>query len=146
MERARRAHVREADPDLNFRIRRCVEGDECAGVRAADLTPARVDAAVFPCAERRERAVELALPAIRCADDILAAIKVVSGAVGRGAITPGEGFTLSQMMETFLRAIEASDFEGRLRELEEDQAARREEGEARRYNWAGRFDSSSRRD
>jgi hypothetical protein len=50
------------------------------------------------------------------------------------------------MIETFLRAIDASDFEGRLRELEEDQAARREDKEARRRNWAGRFDSSSRRD
>jgi hypothetical protein len=50
------------------------------------------------------------------------------------------------MIETFLRAIDASDFEGRLRELEEDQAARREDKEAPRYNWAGRFDSSSRRD
>ena len=94
---------------------------------------------------KAERAVELALPPIR-GDDILAAIKVVSGAVGRGAITPGEGFTLSQMMETFLRAIDASDFENRLRQLEEDQAARREDGEARRYNWAARFDSSPRRD
>ena len=84
------------------------------------------------------KAVELALPPIHSADDILAAIKVVSGAVGRGAITPGEGFTLSQMIETFLRAIEASDFEGRLRELEEDHAARSEEAEARRYNWAAR--------
>ena len=91
---------------------------------------------------RRERAVELALPPIRGADDILAAIKVVGG----GAITPGEGFTLSQMIETFLRAIEASDFEGRLRELKEDQAARRKDKEAQRYNWAGRFDSSPRRD
>ena len=63
------------------------------------------------------------------------------GAVGRGAITPGEGYTLSQMIETFLRAIDASDFESRLRQLEEDQAARREDKEARRYNWAGRFDS-----
>src|SRR6476659_7242888 len=36
-----------------------------------------LDRAVAP---RRERAVELALPPIRSADDILAAIKVVSGA------------------------------------------------------------------
>jgi len=97
-------------------------------------------------APRRERAVELALPPIRSADDILAAIKVVSGAVGRGAITPGEGFTLSQMIETFLRAIDASDFEGRLRQLEEDQAVRREDTVALRHNWAARFDSSPRRD
>jgi hypothetical protein len=90
----------------------------------------------------RERAVELALPPIRSANDILAAIKVVSGAVGGGAITPGEGFTLSQMIETFLRAIDASDFEGRLRQLEEDQAASRENTAALQHNWAARFDSS----
>jgi hypothetical protein len=119
--------------------------------KAVELALAGDPAALRLCldrtvAPRRERAVELALPPIRSADDILAAIKVVSGAVGRGAITPGEGFTLSQMIETFLRAIEASDFEGRLRELEEDQAARREDTEARRYNWAARFDPSLRRD
>jgi hypothetical protein len=63
--------------------------------------------------------------------------KSVSGAVGRGAIPPGEAFTLSQMIETFLRAIDASDFEGRLRELEEDQAARRETIQVRRGLSAG---------
>jgi len=64
-------------------------------------------------APRRERAVELALPPIRSADDILAAIKVVSGAVGRGTITPGEGLTLSKMIEPFCgrstRAISKTD-------------------------------------
>jgi phosphohistidine swiveling domain-containing protein len=83
--------------------------------------------------------LRVAMPPIHGADDILAAIKVVSGAVGRGVITPGEGFTLSQMIETFLRAIEASDFEGRLWELEEDYAARGAETEAHRCNWAARF-------
>jgi len=74
-------------------------------------------------APRRERAVELALPPIHSAADILGAIKVVAGAVGRGAITPGEGFALSQMIEAFLRAIDASDFENRLQDLERRQAA-----------------------
>jgi len=119
--------------------------------KAVELALAGDQAALRLCldrtvAPRRERAVDLALPPIRSADDILAAIKVVSGAVGRGAITPGEGFTLSQMIETFLRAIDASDFEGRLRQLEEDQAVRREDTVALRHNWAARFDSSPRRD
>jgi hypothetical protein len=76
-------------------------------------------------APRRERSVELPLPAINSAADILGAIKAVAGAVGRGAITPGEGFALSQMIESFLRAIDASDFDNRLRQLEEAQAASR---------------------
>jgi hypothetical protein len=82
-----------------------------------------LDRAVAP---RRERSVELALPPIRSAADILGAIKVVAGAVGCGAITPGEAVALSQMIETFLRAIDAGDFENRLRHLEEIQARRQE--------------------
>jgi hypothetical protein len=64
---------------------------------------------------------------------------VVAGAVGGGAITPGEGFALSQMIESFLRAIDASDFENRLRQLEERQAAGRRDpyGPAVRYGSAG---------
>jgi hypothetical protein len=73
-------------------------------------------------APRRERAIDLALPVIHSAADILGAIEVVAAAVGRGAITPGEGLTLSQMIEAFLRAIDASDFEHRLQDLERRQA------------------------
>jgi hypothetical protein len=76
-------------------------------------------------APRRDRAIDLALPPIHSAADILGAIKVVAAAVGRGAITPGEGFTLSQMIEAFLRAIDASDFEHRLQNLESRQSADR---------------------
>jgi hypothetical protein len=89
-------------------------------------------------APRRERSVELALPPIRSAADILGAIKAVAGAVGRGAITPGEAVALSQMIESFLRAIDASDFENQLRHLEERQAASRQDpyGAAVRHRWA----------
>ncbi len=66
---------------------------------------------------------ELSLPPINSAADILGAIKAVADAVGRGGITPGEGFALSQMIDSFLRAIDASDFDNRLRQLEEAQAA-----------------------
>jgi hypothetical protein len=72
-------------------------------------------------APRRERTVDLALPPINNSHDILGAVKVIADAVGRGAITPGEGFSLSQMIETFLRAIDASDFENRLQKLEKQQ-------------------------
>jgi hypothetical protein len=98
-------------------------------------------------APRRERAVELALPPIRSTADILGAIQVVAGAVGRGAITPGEGFALFQMIEGFLRAIDASDFENRLRQLAEGPAANRRDpyGPAVRYGSPG-FDSLLGRD
>jgi hypothetical protein len=70
-------------------------------------------------APRGDRSVELSLPPIDGAADILGAIKAVADAVGRGGITPGEGFALSQMIESFLRAIDASDFDNRLRQLED---------------------------
>ena len=91
---------------------------------AGDPTALRLclDRTVAP---RRDRSVELPLPPIDSAADILGAIKVVADAVGRGGITPGEGFALSQMIESFLRAIDASDFDNRLRQLEEAQAANR---------------------
>ena len=39
--------------------------------------------------------------------------KAVADAVGRGGITPAESFALSQMIESFLPAIDASDFDNR---------------------------------
>ena len=118
-----------------------LDGEATALTRkAVELALAGDPAALRLCldrtvAPRRERSVELALPPIRSAVDILSAIKVVAGAVGRGAITPGEGFAISQMIESFLRAIDASDFENRLRQLEERQAANRPDpyGPAIRY-------------
>ena len=57
---------------------------------AGDPTALRLclDRTVAP---RRDRSVELALPPINSAADILGAIKAVADAVGRGGITPGRG-------------------------------------------------------
>jgi hypothetical protein len=118
-----------------------LDGEATALTRkAVELALAGDPAALRLCldrtvAPRRERSVELALPPIHSAVDILGAIKVITGAVGRGAITPSEGFAMSQMIESFLRAIDASDFETRLRQLEESQAASRPDpyGPAVRY-------------
>src|SRR5262249_9229055 len=74
-------------------------------------------------APRRERPVEVALPPIDSAADLLGALKAVAGAVGNGTITVAEAVALSQMIETFIRTIEASDFEMRLRRLEEREPA-----------------------
>src|SRR5215471_5607706 len=87
-----------------------LDGEAAALTRkAVEMALAGDQAALRLCLERtvaprRERSVELALPPIRSATDILSAIKVVTGAVGRGAITPSEGVALSNMIETFLRA------------------------------------------
>ncbi len=69
-------------------------------------------------APRRERTVRFALPPIESAADLAAALRAVTAAVAEGALTPGEAFDLSQVVQTFINAIEASDFERRLRAVE----------------------------
>jgi hypothetical protein len=69
-------------------------------------------------APRRERPIQLAVPPIRSASDIAAAMGAIVKAAAQGAITPDDAFKLSQMVDTFVRAIETSDFDKRLQILE----------------------------
>jgi hypothetical protein len=66
----------------------------------------------------RERAVKFALPPIERPADIAASMKVVTSALANGAITPGEAGRIAAVVDTFVRAIETSEFELRLQELE----------------------------
>jgi Family of unknown function (DUF5681) len=75
-------------------------------------------------APRRERTVEFALPEIRGAADLGAAMAAITTAAAQGVISPGEAAGLAQIVDTFVRAIDAADFERRLRLLEEDRATR----------------------
>jgi hypothetical protein len=68
-----------------------------------------------PC---RERTVKFALPPIESSRDIAATMKAVTSALAGGAITPGEAGTIAAIVDTFVRAIETSDFDRRLQELE----------------------------
>ena len=70
-----------------------------------------------PC---RERTVRFELPPIESAADIGPAMKAVTSALAAGAITPGEAATIAAVVDTFVRAIETSDFERRLRIVEAD--------------------------
>lgn len=90
-----------------------------------------LDRILPPC---RERAVEFALPSIESAADIAPAMKAVTAALARGIITPGEGEAIARIVDTFVRAIETSDFERRLK-LAEDEAAARRHGAAQGGGW-----------
>ena len=68
----------------------------------------------------RERAVKFALPPIESAADIAAAMKAVTAALAGGVISPGEAATIAAVVDTFVRAIESSDFERRLQLVEAD--------------------------
>ena len=58
------------------------------------------------------------------AHDIAAAMNAVTSALASGAITPGEAERIAAVVDTFVRAIDASDFDRRLRELEDASKAR----------------------
>jgi len=75
-------------------------------------------------APRRERTVRFALPPVRSAADLAAALEAITAAVAEGELTTGEAFELSQVVQTFINAIEASDFERRLQLVESRDATR----------------------
>jgi Family of unknown function (DUF5681) len=96
--------------------------------RAVELALAGDPTAMRLCLERilppcRERAVKFALPPIESAADIAAAMKAVAAALADGIITPGEGEAIARLVDTFVRAIETSDFERRLSAIERADAA-----------------------
>jgi hypothetical protein len=72
---------------------------------------------------RRQRAVQLGLPQVTSAADLGATMAAITNAAARGAITPGEAAELARVVEIFVRAVETSDFERRLRALEAAGAA-----------------------
>jgi hypothetical protein len=51
--------------------------------------------------------------------DIAAAMKAVTAALASGIITPGEAEAIARLVDTFIRAIETSDFDRRLKAIEE---------------------------
>ena len=77
---------------------------------------------------RRERPVRFELPPVRSAADLNAAMEAVTAAVAQGELTIREAWEFSQMIDTFIRAIDASEFETQLQRFEAahaDRGARR---------------------
>src|ERR1700730_2163596 len=97
--------------------------------KAVELALVGDPTAMRLCLERilpacRERAVKFALPPIKSAADIAAAMKAVTSALANGAITPGEAATIAAMVDTFVRGLETSAFERRLQLVENSFASR----------------------
>ena len=75
---------------------------------------------------RRQRTVELAVPEVASVADLGTAMAAITNAAAHGTIMPDEAAELARIVEIFVRAVEASDFERRLRALEaEDDTADR---------------------
>jgi len=68
---------------------------------------------------RKNRPIEFVLPTIESIADAPKAIAAITAAVARGEITVTDAADVSRLVETYVRAIEASDLDKRLRTLEE---------------------------
>lgn len=67
---------------------------------------------------RRERAVRFQLPPRQSAADAVGALAIITAGVAAGALTTGEAAELSKLVEAFVAALEASEFDQRLRAVE----------------------------
>ncbi len=67
---------------------------------------------------RRYRPTSFALPPLRSAGDLAPAMTAIAEAVAEGVLSTGEASELAQVVDTFIRAIEAGEFEARLQRLE----------------------------
>ena len=72
---------------------------------------------------KRERTVELGLPALEDAKGALGAINVILNAVGEGQITPSEGASITRLLEAHRAAFEIVELEHRIEALEAQQCA-----------------------
>ena len=73
--------------------------------------------------QRRGAPVEIDLPKVHCARDVVAAAAAITDEVAAGRITPDEGSALTLLVDFQRRAIETADLETRLQALEEKMEA-----------------------
>ena len=73
---------------------------------------------------RRERPVRFQMPALRSAADAAGAMAALTAGVAAGDVTPGEAAELSRLVEAYVKALEASEFDRRLRVIEGRNGAR----------------------
>jgi hypothetical protein len=94
-------------------VKKCVEmalGGDAAAMR---LVMERL------CPPRRERPVNLSMPKINAASDLIAAASALTEAAADGEITPGEAASLSQLIANTAKAVETFELADRLARLEE---------------------------
>jgi hypothetical protein len=74
---------------------------------------------------RRERSVRFQLPALRSAADAASAMAALTAGVAAREVTPGEAAELSKLVEAYIKALEAGEFDQRLRVIEKKNGATR---------------------
>ena len=94
-------------------LRRVVEDAKAGDLRAAEILLRRL----WP--ERKGRPVEVALPPVVVAADLVPALAAVVAAMGRGELTPEEAQAVCAVLESQRRAVETAELEARVAALEE---------------------------
>ena len=89
-------------------LRKVLELAEAGDLRAAELLLARL----WPA--RRGRPVELNLPPIRTAADLVLALAAVAAGMATGELSPDEAQAAASVLETQRRAAETADLEARI--------------------------------
>ena len=74
---------------------------------------------------RRERSIRFQLPVLKSAADAAGAMAAISAGIAAGDVTPGEASELAKIVEAFVKALEAAEFDLRLRAVEERGNAKR---------------------
>ena len=69
--------------------------------------------------QRREKSVRFQLPTLQSGAEATRAMAAITIGVAAGQMSPSEGAELSKLVEAYLKALEASEFEERLRAVEE---------------------------
>jgi hypothetical protein len=77
---------------------------------------------------RRDRPVSFDLPKINCAADAAQASAALVAAAASGDLTPSEAAELGKLVDSYVHALAASDFEVRLAQLESVRGIRCDEG------------------
>ena len=71
---------------------------------------------------RKDRPINFTLPKIEGAEDLPKALGAILEAVAEGEITPGEGQTLTAMLDAYRKGLETTDLEARITTLEKERA------------------------
>ena len=112
-------------------VQALLEGEaETLTRKCIDLAKAGDTTALRLCMERlapamKSRAVNLSMPSIETAADVLKAQSAAIGAMASGEITPDEAATIAGVLEAKRKAIETADLEQRLTAVETSVRVRR---------------------
>jgi hypothetical protein len=106
------------------------EEAEALGRKVIDLAKEGDRVALRLCMERllpvkRERAITIDLPPINSAADAKEAMAAIIASVARGELSPSEASQFSELIDTYVRAAEATDLAKRLEEVEKTLGRRR---------------------